>query len=188
MATQWGRIKAAWLKGGVTYAELAKKYHVSAKTIQNRASKEGWKKEKVAIQEEVGKATHARIVRAKVEELEMLIEANRSMAEALKKLTDQILDDPEILKGGKNDGKMAASITQAIETTARVQRDLHKLPTLDQDQAAKEFRMNKKIQTAKMQLEREKWDAEKKRREQELHGDGGVVWVTEDPEGEDLDG
>ena len=188
MATQWGRIKAAWLKGDVTYADLAKKYKLSVKTIQNRAYKEGWKKEKGIIEEEVGKATRARIVKNKTEMLEMLIEANQSMAQALKDLSARIAANPDLLMGGKMDAKAADSLSKAIETTTRTQRDLLKLPTLDQDLHAKEFRVAKKVQEAKMKLDREKWEEEKARRKDEMSGDGGVIWVTEDPEGGELDG
>lgn len=188
MATQWGRIKTAYLKGDVTYAELAKKYKLSEKTIRNRAYKEGWKKEKGQIEDEVRTATRARVVKAKTEMLEMLIEANQSMAQALKDLSARIAANPDLLMGGKNDGKAADSISKAIETTTRTQRDLFKLPTLDQDMRKREFAFTKKQATEKTKLEREKWEAEKKRRDQELSGDGGVIWETNDPEGDALDG
>jgi len=188
VATQWGRIKAAWLKGGVTYSELAEKYHLSEKTIRNRAYKEGWRKEKGQIEDEVKTATRARIVRAKVEQLEMLIAANESMAKALMALAARISENPDLLMGGKNDGKPADAISKAIETTARTQRDLHKLPTLDQDMQKKEFAFRKKMDTAKSKLDREKWEDEKRRRAEGLSGGGGVIWETTEPEGEELDG
>lgn len=188
MATQWGRIKTAWLKGGVTYAELAQKYHLSEKTIRNRAYKEGWGKEKGQIQDEVMAATHARVVKARAEELEMLIEANRSMAKALMDLAARVCENPNLLLGDKKDAKAADAISKAIETTARTQRDLHKLPTLDQDMRKKEFSFRKKESTEKAKLEREKWEAEKQRWAEGLSGDGGVIWETTEPEGEDLDG
>ena len=188
MATQWGRIKAAWLKGNVTYGELAQKYKLSEKTIRNRAYKEGWRKEKGQIEDEVKTATRARIVRAKVEQLEMLIAANESMAKALMALAARISENPDLLMGGKNDGKPADAISKAIETTARTQRDLHKLPTLDQDMQKKEFAFRKKMDTAKSKLDREKWEDEKRRRAEGLSGGGGVVWETTEPEGEELDG
>ena len=52
MAAQWGRIRQSFMSGK-SYKELSEKYGVSVRTIQNRASKEGWTKEKVKIKEKI---------------------------------------------------------------------------------------------------------------------------------------
>lgn len=46
--TPWNEIKAEYL-AGVTPKELASKYDISDKTIREKASKEGWVKEKTMI-------------------------------------------------------------------------------------------------------------------------------------------
>jgi transposase-like protein len=38
----WTKIKAEYLKGGVSYRQLAEKHGVSARTIERRASSESW--------------------------------------------------------------------------------------------------------------------------------------------------
>lgn len=42
MAADWKKIKAEYLRGGVSYRELAKKYGVSFSTLRKVASKEKW--------------------------------------------------------------------------------------------------------------------------------------------------
>lgn len=161
MAIQWWRIKAAYLKGDITYRELAAKYEVSERTIRNHASKEGWGKERDKVKTEVSQAIHATAVRAREEQLQMLITANERMAKALMDLTEQIQQSPEILLGSKKDGKAADSISKAILTTIQCQRDLHKLPTLDQDMRRKEEAQRKREAKARMELDKEKWEAQK---------------------------
>ena len=192
MATQWWRIKAAYLKGDITYKELAAKYKISERTIRNRASKEGWGKEKDKVKTEVSEAIHATAVRAREEQLQNLITANDRMASALEKLTKEIEDNPMILLGAKQDGKAADSISKAILTTIQCQRDLHKLPTLDQDMRKKEEAQRKREAKAKMELDREKWTPAKQEKEN-ASGSGGMTWVLQLPdemaaEGAELDG
>lgn len=180
MATQWWRIKAAYLKGNVSYRELAEKYNLSERTIRNRASKEGWGKEKDKVEAEVSEAIHATAVRAREEQLIMLITANDRMARALMDLTEQIAQDPKILLGAKQDGKAADSISKAILTTVQCQRDLHKLPTLDQDMRKKEEAQRKREAKARMEIEREKLQLQKDRNSDDTDS---VVWTIEVPEG-----
>ena len=180
MATQWWRIKAAYLKGDVTYKELAEKYKLSERTIRTRASKEGWRKEKDKVKTEVSQSIHATAVRAREEQLQMLITANERMAKSLMDLTEQIEADPMILLGAKKDGKAADSISKAILTTIQCQRDLHKLPTLEQDMRKKEEAQRKREAKARLELDREKLELQRER-----NSDDGseVIWTIEVPEG-----
>ncbi len=180
MATQWWRIKAAYLKGDVSYRELAEKYNLSERTVRNRAYKEGWGKERDKVKAEVSQSIHATAVRAREEQLQMLITANERMAVALMKLTAEIEENPKILLGAKQDGKAADSISKAILTTIQCQRDLHKLPTLDQDMHRKEEAQRKREAKARMELDREKLQLQKERNSTDLES---VVWTVEVPEG-----
>lgn len=183
MATQWWRIKAAFLKDDkVTYKELAEKYKLSERTIRNRASKEGWRNERDKIETNVGQAIRARAEKSRVEQLEKLITANERMAEALMKLTEEIQNEPLLLMGGKKDGKLADSISKAIQTTIQSQRDLHKLPTLDQDMRRKEEAQRKREAKAKMELDREKWALVKQEKDNEQAGAAGAKWKIELPD------
>lgn len=182
MATQWWRIKAAYLKGNVTYKELAEKYKLSERTVRNRAYKEGWGKERDKVQTEVSEQIRATAVRARVEQLEMLITANDRMARALMDLTAEVEKKPSILLGAKGDGKAADNISKSILTTIQCQRDLHKLPTLDQDMRRKEEAQRKREAKAKMELDREKWALVKQEKANEQAGAAGAKWKIELPD------
>lgn len=188
---QWGRVRQSYM-AGKSYKELSEKYGISVRTIQNRASKEGWVKEKVKISEEVGKKIHARIVRVRVEELEKLAEANGQLIDALVDLTTKIVSRTQ--NGEMTDlfdkaGSMKNTecLAKAIQTAVQTQRDLYKLPTLDQDFRKKEAAQRKREMKEKLALEREKWEAEKAKA---ANGEGAdaEIWKLEDQEGEESDG
>ena len=180
MATPWGQIKAAFLKGK-SYRELSEKYGVSIKTIQNRASNEGWKKEKGKIEEEAGQILHERAVRARVNRLEKLAEANEDLIEGLLRLAAQIKINPFLLQDEKMGLKNAESMANAISVATRTQRDLWKLPDMDQGLARKKENQRKKEAKEKIDMERERLDWEKSKATGE--SDVKEVWVLHGPEG-----
>ena len=172
MATPWSRIRAEWLKGGITQKELAKKYGISVKTIQNRAYKEGWKKQKGKIEEKTEEKTRERIVRARVNRLEKLIEANEALLDGLVKMAKEIQEKPYLLKDKTGSIRNAESFAKALNTATMTQRDLYSLKTIDQKFAAK------------------KWNEQKKLEKQKLAGPqvDAEVWEIQAPEGVELDG
>jgi hypothetical protein len=178
--TQWWRIKKTYLSGNISYRELAEKYGLSERTVRNRAYKEGWGKEKDKVETEVSEKIRATAVRAREEQLKLMITANDRMAKALDLLTEEIEKNPMILLGAKGDGKAADSISKAILTTIQCQRDLHKLPTLDQDMRRKEEAQRKREIKARLEIEREKLQMQ---RDRNSDGDDTVVWTVEIPEG-----
>lgn len=182
---QWGRIKTAYLKGDCTYKDLADRYHVSEKTIRNRASNEGWGKEKDKVKAEVGQAIHARAVKARVEQLEKLIEANNLFIDGLLEIARQMQSGSTVLfTDDKGSLKNAESMSKAIQTAAMTQRDLYKLPTLDQDLRKKEEAQRKREAKEKMNLDKEKFEFEKSRKADD-NNTGGQLWEIVIPEGTD---
>ena len=170
MATPWSKIRAEWLKGGITQAQLAKKYGLSVKTIQNRAYKEGWKNEKGKIREKVEEKTRDRVVRARVNHLEKLIEANEALLDGLTELTDMIRKNPfQMFNDANGTLRNAESVARAIQTATLTQRDLYGLKNIDQKLAQKKFA------------------AEQKRLQAEAKELSGTVIRIESDE-EDLDG
>lgn len=181
MATPWSQIKAAFLKGK-SYKELSEKYGVSVKTIQNRCSKEGWNREKGKIEEEAGKILHERAVRTRVNRLEKLAAANDDLIEGLQSLAAKIKENPLILlRDEKMSLKNAESVANAISVATRTQRDLWKLPDIDQGLARKKESQRKKEAREKIDLDRERFELEKKRASGE--SDVKEVWVLHGPEG-----
>jgi len=189
MATPWGRIRQGYM-AGKSYRELAEKYHVTVKTIQNRASKEGWTKEKGKIREEVGQKIHERVVRVRVAELEKLMEANGKLIETLVDLTTKAQDYRQqnaMMFDKAGSMKNVECLAKAIQVAVQTQRDLFKLPTLDQDFRKKQEAQRKREIKAKMDLEREKLELEKQRAKDGQSMDA-EVWKLTEPEEEEADG
>ena len=150
MATPWPKIRAEWLKGGITQKELAEKYHLSVKTIQNRAYKEGWKKEKGKIREKTEEQLRERVVRARVTHFEKLIEAQENALDALLDLTEMIKAKPRYwLRDEHQTIRNAESITKALQTAVMTQRDLYRIPNIDQKFAAKKWKEQQKLEREK---------------------------------------
>ena len=189
MATPWSKIRAEWLKGGTTYKKLGEKYNVSAKTISNRAYKEGWKNEKGRIQEEVRNKTRARIVCVREEQLMKLAAANGALIDALVEMTKQAAEKPnQTLFDAGATLRNAESLSKAIQLAAMTQRDLYRLPSMDQELRKKAEAARKKEAAEKLKLEREKWEAEQREKAKQAEAISGTVWEVIEPDGEDTDG
>ena len=174
MAAPWTKIRAEWLKGGITQKELAEKYGLSVKTIQNRAYKEGWQKQKGKIREKIEEQTRDRVVRVRVNHLDKLIQANEMLLDGLLKMAQMIQADPKaMLKDKAGSIKSAESFAKALQTATMTQRDLYNLKNIDQKFAAKKWREQLKLEQAK-QKDSQESDQE--------------TWVIRAPEGEELDG
>ena len=185
MATQWWRIKAAYLEKGWTYKQLAEHYKLSERTIRTRASKEGWRKEKDKIETEARQTIHARAVRGRAEELEKLIEANNLLIDGLLQMARLVQEKPNVLLIDEHMTlKNAESMTKAIMTATQTQRDLYKLPTLDQDMRKKEEAQRKKEAKEKLAIEKEKWETEKQEKAGGPDGKPQLIWVLHEPEEE----
>ena len=183
MATQWWRIRDAYLNKGMTYRELAEHYHLSERTVRNRASKEGWGKEKDKIEAEARQATHARAVRGRVEQLEKLIEANEMIIDGLLSMAALVKAKPEVLLVDEHQTlRNAESMTRAIQTATMTQRDLHKLPTLDQEMRKKEEAQRKREAKEKLAIEKEKWEIDKAAKTGGPDGSPKLIWIMHEPE------
>ena len=192
MATQWWRIKAAYLKGDMSLSQLAKKYNVGLSTIKAHASKEDWKKERDQINTEASQAVRARAREDREQQLQQLMEANNDTIAALVDLASKVKKNPMLLFDEKGSLKNAESLTKGIQTAAMTQRDLHKLPTLDQDMQRKAEAQRKREAKEKANLDREKFELQKKRDEHDATA-GTVTWQIIMPkelkeQGEELDG
>lgn len=192
MATQWWRIKAAYLKGDMSLSQLAKKYNVGLSTLKTHASNEGWKKERDQINTEASQAVRASAREEREKQLLQLISAQNDTMEALVKLAAKAKENPDLLIDDKGTMKNAESLTKAIQTAVMTQRDLHKLPTLDQDMAKKAEAQRKREAKEKANLDKEKFEFTKQKEAQAASA-GNVTWqITLPPEliqqGVELDG
>jgi uncharacterized protein YjcR len=150
MAVPWTKIRAEWLKGGITQKALAEKYGVNLKTLQNRASKEGWRKQKGKIREKTEELLCQRVARARVNHLEKIIEAQEDVLDALRQLAAELKQDPKaLLMDRQGTIRNAESITRALQTATMTQRDLHNLKNIDQKFAAKKWKEQLKLEKEK---------------------------------------
>ena len=150
----WAKIKAEWLKGGITQKELAEKYKVNLKTLQNRASNEGWRKAKGKIREKTEEQLTTRIAHARANKLAKLIDAQDFTLDALVELAEMVKENPKLLFTDKGELRNAESLTRAIQTATMTQRDLHSIKNIDQKFAAKKWKEEQKLQR-ELKLERE---------------------------------
>lgn len=185
---QWGRIKQSYM-AGKSYKELSEKYGVTVRTIQNRASKEGWTKEKVKIREEVGQKIHERVVRVRVNELEKLIDANGKLIDTLVELTTKAQGHELVLMMDKaGTMKNVESLAKAIQIAVQTQRDLFKLPTLDQDMRKKQEAQRKREAKEKLAMDREKLEIEKQKVAGDDKENEQEIWQVVSPDGTVVDG
>lgn len=152
MAIPWDKIRAEWLKGGITQKELAEKYGVKLKTIQNRASNEGWKNSKGKIREKTEELLQARISRARANRLEKLIIAQENTLDGLVALSEKVKQNPLLFFDEKGGLRNAESLTKAIQTGTMTQRDLYSMKNIDQKFVQKKWREEQKLQVQLKQM------------------------------------
>ena len=109
-------------------------------------------------------------MRARVTHLEKLIAAQENILDALVKMAEDVKANPELLLDKTGGMRNAESLTRAMQTAAMTQRDLYRLPNIDQKFAAKKWREQQK-------LERE-LKAQKEQQETETQ-----MWTIVVPEG-----
>ena len=176
MSIPWSKIRAEWVKGGITQQQLAEKYGVSVKTIQKHASNEGWKKTKRKIGEKVEDKLCARVAQARVTHLEKLIQANEDLLDGLVAIAALWKEHPDrMIRDKAGTIKNAESFAKALQTAAMTQRDLYRLPNIDQRFAQKKWR-----ETLKMEKEKIARDGGS--------GEERLVWVVHEPAEEQADG
>ena len=148
---EWTEIRAAYVAGEGSLRELAARFGVSPAAVQSRCRREKWKEQRdaAAKAEAASKAGKAR--RRRAEEFEKLIDEEERMealiAEAQVQVLAALTKPP--MKGRIEIGREMAYLAQAIETCARVRRDLLERP--DQPERARQS-----IARAKIRLERER--------------------------------
>ena len=110
-----------------------------------------------------------------------MIDTALAMVEAVSQNPTTLLFD----KGGTL--RNMESLSKTIQTLVANQRDILKLPTLQQDMDRKAQLQHVKEFNAKMKLEKEKWKAEQAEKAKAQSVQQGTVWQVEEPEGEPVD-
>ena len=168
MAIPWSKIRTEWLKGGITQKQLAEKYGVKLKTLQNRASNEGWKNLKGKIKEQTEEKLCARVTRARVTHLEKLIQANEDLLDGFVALAQMVKEKPQLLFDVNGSIKNAESFAKGLQAATATQRDLYRLPNIDQKFNAKKWREQLKLEQAKV------------KKDEQGNGEQ-LIWVIHEP-------
>ena len=127
----------------------------------------------------------------RVQELEKLMDANGKLIDTLVDLATKAQDSNQqnaMMFDKAGSMKNVECLAKAIQTAVQTQRDLFKLPTLDQDLKKKAEAQRKREMKARLEMEREKWEAEKAEKANAAAETSGTVWNVIEPEGEDTDG
>ena len=147
----WRKIRMDYVKGKMTHAKIAEKYHVSVNTIYKRASLEGWTKKRKKLDRKVEEKTFERVAEARARELEKLA--------AIQEKVDDFLDAAVAAIGQvplKKYDEMRGieSLTKAIQIAVQTKRDLYNIPN-EADRA--------KIESLreKARLDRQRYEDEK---------------------------
>lgn len=177
----WDKIKAEYLAGNSTYAELAEKYGVSKSTLGKRATSEGWKNGRKKVSEKVAKKIETRAARAREEKVLKGVQLTRYIAalwtDNLKELNELIKATPE-------------QMLKRPEFAAGIPRGLRETYDLLMDMSGKGFMSRKlqneqrklKLEQEKFEFEKEKWRREMEAREAAMKAGTGeaMSWVIEE--------
>ena len=169
--TGWTKIRHAYVCGDMSYRELAAKFGVSFKTLQEVAKKEEWVKKRRQFRDEVGAQAYTRARDEAVDELGRI----RSAADRLGRKLDEIMEDEDQLymhavvladaEGGSEmfDRKMKTVNTMAVRDLAKamkdmtaVLRDLHGISTKAEEQSHRLAREKLTLEKKRFELEKEK--------------------------------
>lgn len=190
MATvDWDKIKAEYLAGDATYAELAQKYGVSVSTLSKKATKDGWVLGRKKVGERVAKKVEARAARAREEKALKGVQLTRYIADLwtdnLKELNSLIQGTPEYMLANP---QFAASIPRGLRETYDLIMEMGGRGYVNRKLAneAKKLRLERE----KFEFEKKKWEEQKAAAERGLTAEGAPAWkiVEDDEDGVDIGG
>lgn len=171
----WDKMRAEYVKGGVSYRDLCAKYGVGRSVLGQVAKREGWTKLRDKAAETARTEVAKRIGRQQGKDLAQMIRATESFATTLEGLLTALAENPEGLVA---DLRGVESIAGALRKTTDNLRELYGIPTEAQ-----------KLARERLAIERERWAAEKAASAQESDNTKVVVrWIMPEDKQEDADG
>ena len=184
----WDKIKAEYLAGNMTYAELAKKYQVSVSTLSKKATSDGWKNGRKKVGEKVAKKIETRAARAREEKALKGVQLTRYIADLwtdnLKALNDLIAQTPEHML---ENPQFAAGIPRGLRETYDLIMEMSGRGYMNRKLANEQRKL--KLEREKFEFEKEKWRRETEAREAAIRkGEGqDESWQVEE-DSEEIDG
>ncbi|MBQ8201455.1 MAG: hypothetical protein IJZ74_06790 [Clostridia bacterium] len=104
---EWEKIKAEYLAGGTSYRKLAEKYEVPRSTLEQRAKREGWRKQHEDVKGKAEAKARQKIVTQRANDIAALDRARSKLIKKLEHAVDKFPDIPG--------NRMEQSITETIE-------------------------------------------------------------------------
>jgi len=147
--TDWGRVRAEYVSGNMSYRELSKRWGLSRTGLQQRATREGWYQQRLDYRKKVSEK------REKIAENKAVREFER-----LKSATDRALSKAEQLLDRYNERPMPSrdlkTLSEILSSLTDLTRDLHGVPP--QPEQHRQRMAEERIQLAREQakFEREK--------------------------------
>ena len=162
----WDRIKAEYLAGNATYAELAEKYHVSKSTLSKKATKDGWKNARQKVGEKVAKKVENRAARAREEKALKGVQLARYITDLwtdnLKQLNTLIQNTPEAMMANPS---FASNIPRGLRETYDLIMEMSGRGYINRKLANEQKKL--RLEREKFEFEKRKWEEEIRRREAE---------------------
>ena len=186
-AVEWDKIKAEYLAGDATYAELAKKYEVSLSTLSKKATKEGWKNGRKKVGEKVAKKMETRAAHAREEKALKGVQLARYITDLwtdnLKALNTLIEETPEYLLANP---AFASGIPRGLRETYDLIMEMNGKGYVNRKLANEQRKL--KLEREKFEFEKQKWEEQRAQMERGLKAGTRETWIIEEEEDGSDDG
>lgn len=197
METDWQKMRAEYVAGTDTYAQLAEKYGVHKNSVVRHGKEERWQDQRRAFRQSVATKAIGKARERQAEKLERLMTAADAMVEIVEKITadkQQFFRQYEVGQTKdeetgrlhavaleyvtrKADMKALKNATSALNELTKAVRNLYDLPTGEESR-------RRKLEERKMRLMERREGAE-------VAGSGGVIEIArvleEQPDGQEVD-
>jgi hypothetical protein len=197
METDWQKMRAEYVAGTDTYAQLAEKYGVHKNSVVRHGKEERWQDQRRAFRQSVATKAIGKARDRQAEKLERLMVAADAMVEIVERITSdkqQFFRQYEVDKAKdeetgalravaleyvtrKADMKALKNATSALNELTKAVRNLYDLPTGEESR-------RRKLEERKMKLMERREGAE-------VAGSGGVIEIArvleEQQDGQEVD-
>lgn len=133
----WETVETDYITNNISLKELAQKYGLPRRTLEDRCKKGGWVAKRKKWRGDVVSGACRKARARESERLANIILLSDRLEELLGQLTEDIRDAPGIVREGKAPGREMNNLAQAIKTALEIKRDIYSLPNWTDDQRVK---------------------------------------------------
>jgi HD superfamily phosphohydrolase len=188
----WEQIRAEYVAGGTSYRKLCEKYDISFGTLQDRARKEKWFENKKKMHEKTMNKTIQKIASRKASRIIKELDPALLAAEKINQLVlDTLMDDKQFKRHLVQTKERKGNKSSFTEVWDVEEREFNVVDTKRLRDLAAALKISKELQrllqglvdpntAAKIRVEEERLELEKKKVERELTA-GEEVFTIVDP-------